>query len=515
MPSDTTSRSCRAAFTLLRRSSALLLTLSVLSAPPVAAAPDGDAATTAFTTADPSIPVDQLELHLNPLTRDELVVEADAWFALLRDKVRQISDAQIAVKKKNEQMEQVEELTDAVEEARAAEEALEAQEEASIGSDSNSADEVDQTAEEADSETEADGETVATEEELAIALEDAEDVEELAEIKTAVAEIKTAVLENINELQPERSALIDRLRVVLDELDAKGGDTESYRLFMSAGSGLTIDATDSSAAWTIIVGWLSSNEGGLKWARNVASLLLVLLGFWLLSRIVGKALQRAIKHSERISDLLGDFVVQTVRRIILLIGAIEAISLFGIDIGPLMALIGATGLVVAFALQNSLSNFASGILILLYRPFDVGDGVEVAGVAGRVESMTLVSTKIRAWDNKTMLVPNNAVWDGIITNATGTKLRRVDVQIGVAAGDDVALAQKIIQRIVQDHELMLKDPEPVLQLHEVSDSAVTLICGPWARSEDYWTVYWDLVRLVRERFADSDLTLQFVRRGER
>ncbi len=428
MPSDTSSRPCSAA---TRRIAALLLTLSALSgAPPVAVAQDPDVAMAAVTTADPGIPLAQLELHLMPLRQDELAVEADAWLALLRGKVRQISDAQLAVQEQSQA--------------------------ASAGA-------------------------------------------------------------GLAKLQTERSGLIDRLGVVLDALAAKGGESESYRLYMNAVAGRN-DGTgvlDVSAIRATAVGWLSSTEGGLKWARTAASLLLVVLGFWLLSRIVGKALERALSLSERMSGLLGDFLVRMARRVVLLIGVIEAVSVLGINIGPVIAVIGATGLVVALALQSSLSNVASGILILLYRPFDIGDGVEVAGISGKVETLTLVSTQIRAWDNKTMLVPNNAVWDGVITNATGTELRRVDVHIGVADSDDVTLALEIIQSITHDHELVLKKPVTVLRMHEISDSAVTIICGAWTRSEDYWTVYWDLARLVKDHFTASGLTLLFMRRGER
>ena len=167
------------------------------------------------------------------------------------------------------------------------------------------------------------------------------------------------------------------------------------------------------------------------------------------------------------------------------------------------------GFVVAFALQDTLSNFASGIMIMFYRPFDVDDVIDVSGIVGKVKSMNLVTTKIMTFDNKLMIVPNNAIWGNIITNATGSSRRRVGLVFGIGYRDDIAHAERVLKEIVDAHPLVLKDPEPVVQLHELADSSCNFVCRPWARTDDFWTVYWDITRSVKERFDSEGISIPF------
>ena len=129
------------------------------------------------------------------------------------------------------------------------------------------------------------------------------------------------------------------------------------------------------------------------------------------------------------------FLVTAVRRLTIIVGIIVGLAALEVNIGPLLAVIGAAGFVVAFALQNSLGNFASGILIMMFRPFDVGDAVEVAGTAGKIEAVNLLSTQMKTFDNKAVIIPNNEVWGGVITNMTATGQRRVDLVFGIGYED--------------------------------------------------------------------------------
>jgi len=194
------------------------------------------------------------------------------------------------------------------------------------------------------------------------------------------------------------------------------------------------------------------------------------------------------------------------------VGVMAAIPRLGIEITPLLAVIGAAGFAVAFALQDTLSNFASGIMILFYQPFDVGDSVEVAGISGKVESLTLVSTELITPDNKKVLVPNNSVWQGIITNAMGSRTRRVDLVFGIGYGDSIEKAMGILEEVVAKQELVLENPEPVIKVSELADSSVNLICRPWCKTDDYWTVYWDVTRTVKERFDAEGVSIPFPQR---
>lgn len=232
----------------------------------------------------------------------------------------------------------------------------------------------------------------------------------------------------------------------------------------------------------------------------------------MLSIVAAKAARRALARSKNLSSLLSQFIVLSVRRLLLFAGFFVGLSALEVNVGPVLAIVGAAGFVIAFALQNSLSNFASGILMLVYRPFDTGDFVNVAGVLGKVESMNLLSTQLRMPDNRLVIVPNNSVWGDVITNITGITERRVDLVFGIGYGDDIDKAQAILETIVSEHELVLKDPAPVVKLNELADSSVNFVCRPWVRPADYWTVYWDVTREVKRRFDAEGVSIPFPQR---
>ena len=346
-----------------------------------------------------------------------------------------------------------------------------------------------------------------------------EDKEKLAQVTEAVseavedkAEVKSQLLDRINELRAKRTSIIDRTNAVVMAFGEKGGDEKKisvHRKYIAAVSGIEVDVSDVGTAWATIYGWLASEEGGIRWAKKIAIFVVTILIFYLLSNAIGKAVQRVNSVAKGVPELLGIFIVKGVRRVALVIGFIVGLAALEVNIGPLLAVIGALGFVIAFALQDSLSNFASGILILIYRPFDVGDAVDVSGVSGKVDSMNLLSTYIKTFDNKLVIVPNNSIWGGVITNATGSDKRRVDMVFGIGYQDSMETAQAILEDIVNSHELVLQDPSPVIKVNELDDSSVNFICRPWAKTEDYWTVYWDITRAVKERFDKEGVTIPF------
>ena len=237
-----------------------------------------------------------------------------------------------------------------------------------------------------------------------------------------------------------------------------------------------------------------------------------MLVFWLLAILAGKAALKATARSKTFSALLREFLVLGARRLVLFIGFFVGLSALEINVGPVLAVIGAAGFVIAFALQNSLSNFASGILMLVYRPFDTGDFVNVAGTPGKVESMNLLSTQLRTPDNQLVIVPNNSVWGDVITNVTGITQRRVDLTFGIGYGDDIDQAQRILEEIINGHERVLKEPAAIVRLHELADSSVNFICRPWVKPEHYWEVYWDITREVKRRFDAEGVSIPFPQR---
>jgi small conductance mechanosensitive channel len=323
---------------------------------------------------------------------------------------------------------------------------------------------------------------------------------------------RKSLLDYLTELRGQQTSLIDRTNLVIDAFELKGGaveEVEEYRQYVTAVAGIEVDVTDISATWITITGWLFSEEGGLRWVKNISLFIAIVLVAMFLSRLVGKAIKKVMARSQQTSQLLGDFLVTTSRRLVLAIGILIGLAALEVNVGPLLAVIGAAGFVIAFALQNSLGNFASGILIMVFKPFDVGDLVEVGGVLGKVQSMNLLSVLLRTPDNKAVIIPNNNVWGDSITNVTYSDTRRVDMEFGIGYGDDIETAQKIMEQAVSEHPLVLKDPEPVIRVHALADSSVNFICRPWAKTEDYWDVFWDLTRTVKERFDAGGVSIPF------
>jgi small conductance mechanosensitive channel len=257
--------------------------------------------------------------------------------------------------------------------------------------------------------------------------------------------------------------------------------------------------------------WLRSNGAALFF--QVLTFLLILIAFWFIARLGRGAVRRGLARSKlNISSLAQDFFIKMTGRLIMLFGLIIAIAQLGIEVAPLLAGLGIAGLVIGFALQDTLSNFASGLMILVYRPFDVGDVVEAGGVMGKVHQMNLVSTMVLTFDNQLLVVPNKQIWGGVIRNVTHQDTRRVDMKFGIGYSDDIPKAEKVLAEIVSGHEKVLKDPEPVIRLHELGDSSVNFVVRPWSKTDEYWDVYWDITREVKQRFDAEGISIPFPQR---
>lgn len=495
----------------------------------------------AVTTGDPAIPVDELELRLKPLTRSELKVEANAWQLLLQEKVREISLAEIAAKYKKQELAKADKVKDALDEVEQAQQKAaretgdqksveklnqakqELREKLDEAKESVKKAEQDKEVRQVEEKTLREAETPkapgATQSAAAIKSSAEGDVgglkQQVKQFEDQSAEARSSLLTRLTELRAQQTALIDRTNAVVDAFEEKGGDEKEvaeYRQYIKAVSGIKVDVSDTEAVWTTVTGWLKSEEGGLRWAWNLFLFVIIVLLSVLVSNMAGRALQKLLSRTRQASRLLGEFMVTTVRRLTVAIGILIGLAAMEVNIGPLLAVIGATGFVIAFALQNSLGNFASGILILVFRPFDVGDVIEVAGVVGKVQSMNLLSIHIRTPDNKSVIIANNQVWGGVITNITGTHTRRVDLVFGIAYRDDIDHARRVMEEVVSAHDKVLSEPEPVIRVNELGDSSVNFICRPWVRTADYWDVYWDLTAAVKRRFDAEGISIPFPQR---
>jgi small conductance mechanosensitive channel len=232
-----------------------------------------------------------------------------------------------------------------------------------------------------------------------------------------------------------------------------------------------------------------------------------------LSRFMEMGINRGLDTSRvQVSHLLRRMLVSSGRNLVVLIGVLIALSQIGISLGPLLAGLGIAGFIVGFAMQDALSNFASGMLILFYRPFDVGDTVEAGGVRGTVRSMSLVNTTIMTFDNQSLVIPNNLVWSTVIKNVTAQRTRRVDLTFGISYGDDIKKAERVFLEIISEHELVLESPEPMVRVNELGESSVNFIVRPWVKTADYWSVYWDITRSVKLRLDEEGISIPFPQR---
>lgn len=323
--------------------------------------------------------------------------------------------------------------------------------------------------------------------------------------KEIIARLATEQQEVINDT-------VERLQAVLGVFAKRGGDTGLAQQYIGNATGQRVNLRDPAVFYAQAKAWALSPSGGLQLAANLGKFFLILFIVWIVSRIIGRIVGAAVRRLPDASSLLQDFLVGGSRRIVMLIGLLVAVSALGINITPLAAAIGAAGLVIGLALQGTLSNFASGILILMYRPFDVGDVVNAGGVFGKVEKMTLVSTRILTFDNQVNWVPNDSIWNNVITNATALQTRRVDMVFGIGYSDDMALAQRIIEQAVSEHPKVLSDPAPTIRVNELGDNSVNFVVRPWALTSDYWDVYWDLMRTIKERFDAAGVNIPFPQR---
>ena len=334
---------------------------------------------------------------------------------------------------------------------------------------------------------------------------------EVAALESEDAEEITRFNERAVELRGERGRLIERVRVVADALESKNGETADARAYLRS-IVVAPPITGWRAAWATTLAWLTSPDGGIALARRAALTTAILLVSWVLSRLAARIVARAIRSLRRTSELLKEFLITTTRRGVLLLGILVAASQLGMNMGPLLAAIGAAGLVVGLALQGTLSNFASGLMIMVYRPFDVGDVISAAGTTGKVEGMTLVTTVVKTFDNQTIYIPNNRVWGDVITNVTANDTRRVDLTFGIGYEDDVERAGQVLMDVVRQHPQVLPTPEPTVRVHALGESSVDFVVRPWVRTENYWAVFWDLTQAVKQRFDAEGISIPFPQR---
>jgi small conductance mechanosensitive channel len=321
--------------------------------------------------------------------------------------------------------------------------------------------------------------------------------------------------EAINEATSKRAELIKKAEMIVDSMEIKGADPaviDKYRGFITGALASELQATDLKTILSQVVDWAFSQEGGVGFLKDMLVVIITFAAVFVFARVLAWLLMLGIRRVSSMSRLLQDFLAKAIFWLILLFGILFSLSIAGFSITPLFAVVGGASFILAFAMQETLGNLAAGMMIMINKPFDVGDFVSTNSVSGKVEAVSIVSTTIRTVDNQVVILPNSTVWSSVITNVTVSPTRRVDMVFGIGYGDDIEKAMEVLQKTVADHPQVLDEPEPNIQVHELADSSVNLICRPWARTEDYWSVYWDLNRQVKAGFDAAGITIPFPQR---
>ena len=214
-------------------------------------------------------------------------------------------------------------------------------------------------------------------------------------------------------------------------------------------------------------------------------------------------------RTRALDELIIRFATNILTWTLLFIVIIAALSQLGIDTTALIALLGAAGLAVGLALQDSMKNFASGVLLIIFRPFTAGHFIEAAGTSGSVESITLFTSTLRTPDNRAVIVPNGEIYSNTITNYSALPTRRVDMVFGIGYDDDLRKAKELLHRIIADEPRILADPAPLIAVSELADSSVNFAVRPWVNTADYWDVFFSITEKVKLAFDDNGISIPY------
>ncbi|MDB9311539.1 mechanosensitive ion channel [Spirulina sp. CS-785/01] len=331
--------------------------------------------------------------------------------------------------------------------------------------------------------------------------------EQLKEEAEAETELKNQLVVTVTELQAQQTALIDRLQTVLAELEKKGGDISSYEKYIQAASAVQLDIEDTEGLGLRIMSWLKSEEGGLRWGGNIATFVAIFVVSVLGFQLLGLALNFGLKKITKTSALFREFLVILVKRGGIVVGLLLGLTALEVSLGPLLALVGGVSFILAFALQSNLGNFASGLMLLLYKPFDVDDEVEIAGQWALIKEITLANTVLQVWgQGRIISIPNSTVWGSTIVNHTPKDgIRKLVEKLYVNVNEDLVEVKQIIDDTINNHPLVLKEGfwagSFVWQVKDV----VEIFYVARSKADDYWTLYEELVLQIHSRLREKGI----------
>ena len=315
------------------------------------------------------------------------------------------------------------------------------------------------------------------------------------------------------------AATVARLKRTVAQMERVGLDaTKLKRILIEEQKAVSLEMVDADVFAVVfedvtsaVSEWL--DERGPTMLLRVLVFVGVLFLARLFSRLSRRLAQRALdSRPGGMSQLLRDVLVSMVGGTVMAVGVLVALSQVGISLAPMLAGLGVAGFILGFALQDTLSNFAAGGMILAYRPFDVDDHISVAGIEGIVKRMNLVATTITTFDNQSLIVPNSKIWGDVIRNYTSQRVRRVDAMFSISYGDSIEQAEEVLAGVLKKIPAVLESPEPVIRVNRHADNSIDMDCRPWVRTEDYWPTYFTLQREVKLAFDEAGITIPFPQR---
>lgn len=261
-----------------------------------------------------------------------------------------------------------------------------------------------------------------------------------------------------------------------------------------------------------ITNWLSGNawlsENALDWGIKIVTAIAIFFIGKMVAKMAASLLEKALTKSGTDTMLVG-FLRNIAYSVLLIAVLLAAVDSLGVNVTSLMAILGAAGLAVGLALKDSLSNFAAGVMIIIFRPFNIGDYITAGGTSGVVDEIGLFATMMHTGDNQRIIVPNSAILGSNITNSSALPTRRIDLVIGIGYDDNIGQARDIILAILQADERILADPEPGVAVAELGDSCINLNVRPWVNSGDYWTVRPYLLEAIKVKFDEAGISIPY------
>jgi small conductance mechanosensitive channel len=249
-----------------------------------------------------------------------------------------------------------------------------------------------------------------------------------------------------------------------------------------------------------------------SYGLNVLGALVVLIVGLIAAGWAKRAVQRMLRRTGRVDDTLTGFLGSLVKYAVVAFTVIAVLQQFGVEATSLVAIFGAAGLAIGLALQGTLSNVAAGVMLLMFRPFKVGDFIDAGGHAGTVKIVSLFTTELATPDNVQIIIPNAAIWGTAIKNFSFNATRRVDLLMGIDYGDNIDIAMATINRVIGEEPRALSDPESQVAVSELADSSVNIVVRVWVNAADYWGVYFDLTKKLKEQLEADGISIPFPQR---